>query len=53
LACEEGKVDAANLLLQALEIDLSAIGDVKGEHREATEMLEAAFDLHEKLTSSR
>ncbi len=52
-ACEEGKAAAAALLLQALEVDLSSIGGAKEEHREAMEMLEAAFDRHEKLMSNQ
>ncbi len=47
-ACTEGKRDVAEALLKALEVDLSAIGGDKTENREATEKLEAAFELHER-----
>ena len=51
-ACEERNKDVAALLLQALEVDLTAIGGAKGENREATEQLEAAFSRHEEMTAS-
>ena len=50
-ACEEKKQDVANMLLQALEMDISAIGGDKEEHRQATEMMEKAFVRHDILTS--
>ncbi len=49
-ACTEDKQDVATLLLQALELDISGIGGKNKEHREATEMLEQAFILHEKFS---
>jgi len=52
-ACEEKNAEVAALLLQALEVDLTAIGGIGNEHREATEKLEAAFALHEKLVSDQ
>ena len=51
-ACDEGKQEVATLLLQALEFDLSQFGGKLSENRQATEMLEAAFALHEKLMSN-
>jgi hypothetical protein len=47
LACEEGRLDVAEILLQALEVELSAMGGTKIENRKQIEMLEAAFELHE------
>ena len=52
-ACQEGKPEVASFLLQDLEFDLSAIGGINDEHREETEMLEAAFERHEKLMANR
>jgi hypothetical protein len=51
-ACDEKKMDVANLLLQALEVDVSAIGGENEEHREATEGLEQAFLKHETTTNN-
>ncbi|MCW8915748.1 MAG: hypothetical protein OQK24_07825 [Magnetovibrio sp.] len=48
VACEEGKREIAKLLLDALEIDLSAMGGINTEHREWSEAMEGAFSLHEK-----
>ena len=45
-ACEEGKMDAADSLLQALQLDLTARGGTDVENREATEMVVAAFERH-------
>ncbi len=45
-ACEEDKMDVADVLLQALEVDLSAIGGAKSENRQSIEMLEDAFNRH-------
>jgi hypothetical protein len=47
-ASDDGKMDMAEALLEALEVDLSAIGGNQTENREATEKLEAAFELHER-----
>jgi hypothetical protein len=47
-ACTEGKRTVAELLLNALEVDLSAIGGSKQENRHVTEELEQAFKLHER-----
>jgi len=54
LALAAGKLDVAELLLNALQVDLSAIGgDQVVEHREATEALEAAFARHRRATNAR
>ena len=45
-ACEEGKMDTAEMLLQALQLDLTGRGGTNVENREATEMVVAAFELH-------
>lgn len=47
-ACREGRLDVAEILLQAMELDVSVIGG-KGsdEQRESTEALERAFQAHE------
>ncbi len=50
-ACDENKREVAKLLLQALEVDATAIGSKMGEHRKAIEMMEAAFELHDSLNS--
>jgi hypothetical protein len=51
-ACAENKRDVAQLLLQALEVDITAIGGKVEEHRKATEMMEAAFVLHDSLITN-
>ena len=48
VACEEGKKDIADLLIEALELDLSTIGGVNTEHRDHLGYIEAAFERHEK-----
>lgn len=48
IACEEKKLEIAKLLLEALEYDLSSIGGDMREHREWSEAMETAFQLHEK-----
>ena len=45
-ACEDGKMDTAEMLLQALQLDLTGRGGTDVENREATEMVVAAFELH-------
>ena len=52
IACEEKKLEIAKLLLEALEYDLSSIGGEKPEHRQWSEAMEAAFQLHEKTFGS-
>ena len=47
-ACEEGRMDVADMLLQALEMDLSAMGGQKNEGREGIAELEEAFIRHEE-----
>ena len=51
-ACSDGNLEIAEILLRALEVDLSAIGGSQQENRQSTELLEAAFARHEKLRSS-
>ncbi len=51
-ACDDGNLEVAEILLRALEVDLSAIGGNQEEKRNSTELLEAAFDRHEKLQAS-
>ena len=48
IACEEGKREVAKLLLDALEVDLSAIGGESAEHREWSDAMDDAFTLHQK-----
>ena len=48
-ACSDGNLEVAEILLRALEVDLSSIGGAKNENRESTEMLEEAFARHEEL----
>lgn len=48
LACREGRMDVAEILLHALEVELSAIGGCKAEKREDMVILEAAFVRHEQ-----
>ncbi|MFB3055256.1 MAG: hypothetical protein ACE1ZY_08015 [Alphaproteobacteria bacterium] len=45
-ACAEGKLEVAEILIQALEVDLTAIGGGVGDKRQNTEMLEAAYECH-------
>ena len=45
-ACAEGRLDVAECLLNALEIDLSAFGGKKPDNRQNTEVLEAAYERH-------
>jgi hypothetical protein len=47
-ACEEGRKEVAALLMEALEMDLSAIGGEHPEHRKATAQIEAAFTLQDE-----
>ena len=48
-ACEENHKVIADLLLEALEVDLSNIGRVGGDHRQWSKEMEEAFTLHEKV----
>lgn len=48
-ACEENHKMIADLLLEALEVDLSRISSKEGDHREWSDEMEEAFVLHEKV----
>lgn len=52
IACGEQKKMIAQLLIEALELELTQIGGDRQDHREATEIMEAAFDIHEKAFGS-
>ncbi len=47
-ACREKRLDVAEILLQALEVEQSAMGGDKTDNREALANLEAAFERHER-----
>ncbi len=47
-ACLEGKMDVAEILLRALEVDLSAIGGNRTEYRKEMDLLEDVFERHRK-----
>ncbi len=47
-ACLEGKMDVAEILLRALEVDLSAIGGKRTEYRKEMDLLEEVFERHRK-----
>lgn len=48
-ACDEGKLDVADALLRALEVDASAVGGRPGaDKRKSTEVLEAAYQRHDQ-----
>ena len=49
LACEEGKLEVAEILLQAFEVDLSAIGGDQMESRDDTEEINAVYQRHDEL----
>lgn len=42
-ACKEGRMDVAQLLVQALELDISSLSGT-AEHRQATEELARVFE---------
>ena len=46
-ACAEGKLEVAEGLLQALEVDLTAFGHGSRAKRQNTARLEAAYECHE------
>lgn len=48
-ACEDGNVEIAELLLRALEVQITAFGGTMVEHRESMPELDGAFERHEKL----
>ncbi len=45
-ACDDGNI--AELLLRALEVQLTAFGGTMVEHRESMQELNDAFERHEK-----
>lgn len=48
-ACTEGKLEVAEALLRALELDASAIGGRPGaDKRDSTALLQEVFARHEK-----
>jgi len=49
MAVTESKEDVADLLIQALELDLSGIGGTMAENRTATQALEDTFERHESF----
>ncbi|MBL6933143.1 MAG: hypothetical protein ISR45_09360 [Rhodospirillales bacterium] len=51
-ACEENHKVIANLLLEALEVDLSKIDGAGSDKREWSKEMESAFALHEKVFGS-
>lgn len=48
VACAERKKHIADLLLEALELDLSVIGGKMVDHRDQLAYAEKAFDLYGK-----
>lgn len=50
-ACEDGNVEIAELLLRALEVQITAFGGTMVEHRESMPELNDAFERHENLKS--
>lgn len=52
-ACEEGRIDVAEALLRALEVDASAIGGRPGaDKRKSTAMLEAVYQRHDQAKAA-
>ena len=49
-ACEQGKAEVARHLLQALEMELSAIGGPNADTRDVDAAVAAAFQRQEALT---
>lgn len=52
LACKENNKGISTLLLEALEIDMSKVGDDLADHRKRVEYYDAAFMLHERTFGS-
>lgn len=53
LACEQGKIDVAEALLRALEVELSQFGGAPGkDKRNSTDMLRTAFERHDKAKTT-
>lgn len=50
-ALEEGRMDVAEILLQALELDVSERGGANNENRESVQDLEEAFERHDAATN--
>jgi hypothetical protein len=50
-ACKVGRVDVAEVLLRALEVEITAFGGLRQENRDNTEMLESAFAALEEAKS--
>jgi len=48
-ACEQEKAEIAEILMRSLELDLSAIGGSQVDRRDATEVLEDAFERHTRI----
>lgn len=48
-ACAQGKAEVARALLQALELELSAIGGGMPEHRDVDEAVAAAYTRQRTL----
>lgn len=46
IACHEKRQDVAELLLRALEAELTLLGAYEGEHRRSMELQEEAFVRH-------
>jgi hypothetical protein len=51
-ACEQGKLDVARHLLQALELDLSARGGPRAEERDVDAAVAAAFQRQSSLENA-
>jgi len=51
-ACEQEKAEIAEMLMRSLELDLSAVGGSQMDRRNATEVLEDAFERHARIKTS-
>lgn len=52
-ALEEGRMDVAEILLQALELDVSERGGADNENRQSVQDLEDAFVRHEEAQAKQ
>lgn len=53
-ACADGKIEVAELLMRALETDLSAAGGPESaDHRKSLAILEEAYRLHEQAKAAQ
>lgn len=52
-ACKVGRLDVAEVLLKALEIEITAFGGLRNENRDNTKMLEDAFTALEEAKKRR